>query len=120
MSSAARTMGALPVSATAQRRALILTTLIAVVSDAMLIPFYPKLFREAFAVTDPRHVGSYLAATCLTVILALPLWARLERRVSTLRLLVVAQAFAGLLSLWCSTWVRSEYRLGQCSATSAV
>jgi DHA1 family multidrug resistance protein-like MFS transporter len=84
-----------------QRRALVITTVIAVVSDAMLIPFYPKLFAESFGVTDPRHVGAYLAATCLTVMLALPLWARLEQRIHTLRLLVVAQAGAGLLSLLC-------------------
>jgi DHA1 family multidrug resistance protein-like MFS transporter len=84
-----------------QRRALVITTVLAVVSDAMLIPFYPKLFADSFGVTDPRHVGAYLAATCLTVILALPLWARLERRMHTLRLLVLAQAGAGLLSLVC-------------------
>nr|WP_255216012.1 MFS transporter [Pseudenhygromyxa sp. WMMC2535] len=78
---------------------LIATTAVAVVTDATLIPFYPRLFAEAFGVADPQHVGIYLAATCLIVMLVLPLWARLERRFTTLQLLCVGQLGAGLLAL---------------------
>jgi len=89
-----------------QCRLLLVTTAVAVVSDATLIPFYPKLFADAFAVTDPQHVGLYLAATCLTVMVALPFWARLEREIPTLQLLLVGQFCAGLLSLACFSATR--------------
>ncbi len=93
----------------AQRKALIITTAVAVISDATLIPFYPQLFEQAFGVRDPWHVGVYLAATCLVAMGALPVWARLERRFSTLRLLLWGQAGAGLLGLACH---RNEDLLG--------
>ncbi|MEM7151286.1 MAG: MFS transporter [Myxococcota bacterium] len=86
-------------SASIQRDLLIGTTAVAVVTDATLLPFFPDMFRESFGVDDPRHVGMYLAATCLTVMLVLPVWARIERRWSTLRLLTVGQAGAGALAL---------------------
>ncbi|MEM6559721.1 MAG: MFS transporter [Myxococcota bacterium] len=84
-----------------QHRVLVFTTAVAVVSDAVLIPFYPQLFREGFGVEDPNHVGLYLAATCLVVMFVLPLWAQLEKRIPTLALLVVAQGAAGLLAIAC-------------------
>ncbi|WP_394834179.1 hypothetical protein LVJ94_47510 [Pendulispora rubella] len=80
---------------------LVSTTAIAVVSDSMLIPFYPKFFADAFGVTDPRHIGIYLAATCFTVMLAFPGWARLAKKVPTLRVLLFTQLAAGLLSIGC-------------------
>lgn len=82
-----------------QRDLLVGTTAVAVITDATLLPFYPKLFSEAFGVEDPQHVGTYLAMTCLTVMLVLPVWARLERRFSTLELLWVGQLGAGTLAL---------------------
>ena len=85
----------------AQRRLLIVTTAIAVVSDAVLIPFYPRLFAETFGVQDSEHVGLYLAATCLTVMFALPMWAQVARWIPTLVLLIGAQVAAGGLSLVC-------------------
>ncbi|MEO0592614.1 MAG: MFS transporter [Myxococcota bacterium] len=84
-----------------QHRTLVFTTAVAVVSDAVLIPFYPQLFREGFGVEDPNHVGLYLAATCLVVMFVLPIWAQLEKRIPTLALLVVAQGAAGLLAIGC-------------------
>lgn len=88
-----------PPSAARQRDLLVGTTAVAVVTDAVLLPFYPKLFSDAFGVDDPQHVGIYLAATCLIVMLVLPLWARLEQRWSTLPLLVIGQLGAGILAL---------------------
>jgi MFS family permease len=87
----------------AQQWWLLVATAVAVVSDTMLGPFYPRLFAQAFGVTDPQHVGTYLAATCLTVMVAFPFWAWVEKRVPTLWLLVFTQLAAGLLSLVCST-----------------
>lgn len=84
-----------------QRHLLLVTTAVAVVSDAMLIPFYPNLFAESFGVTDPRMVGTYLAATCLVAMIALPGWAWLEKYVPTLVILLFSQLAAGLCSLGC-------------------
>ncbi len=81
---------------------LVAVTAVAVVSDAMLLPFYPQFFAERFGVSDPSHVGGYLAMSCLVVMLALPGWARLARRVGTLRLLIGTQVVAGALSLSCA------------------
>lgn len=81
---------------------LVTVTAVAVVSDAMLLPFYPQFFAERFGVNDPSHVGGYLAMSCLVVMLALPIWAWLARRYGTLKLLVGTQLIAGFLSLSCA------------------
>ncbi|WP_275286075.1 MFS transporter [Halomonas elongata] len=81
---------------------LVAVTAVAVVSDAMLLPFYPQFFAARFGVTDSSHVGLYLAMSCLVVMVALPVWARLARRVGTLRLLLGTQLLAGGLSLSCA------------------
>lgn len=81
------------------RSGLIAVTIIAVVSDTMLMPFYPQFFADVFGVTDPRHVGLYIAAFCCTVMLAFPFWAQLAKRRSTLRLLIWTQIAAGVFSL---------------------
>jgi len=80
---------------------LVSTTALAVVSDSMLIPFYPQFFADSFGVTDPRHVGIYLAATCFTVMLAFPGWAHLAKKIAPLRVLLFTQLAAGLLSIGC-------------------
>ena len=54
------------------KASLVLMTVIAVVSDSMLHPFYPQYFAVVLGVTDPRHVGLYIAACSLTVMLAFP------------------------------------------------
>lgn len=81
---------------------LVAMTLVAVVSDTMLLPFYPQYFAERFGETDPEHVGAYIAAICLTAMLALPCWARLARGRCTMRLMVFTQCGAGLLSVACA------------------
>lgn len=80
---------------------LIGLTAIAVVSDSMLIPFYPHFFESAFGVTDAGLVGLYIAACCLTVMLAFPVWARVARHLSLLPLLIGTQLLAGVLSVLC-------------------
>lgn len=74
---------------------------VSVVSDSMLLPFYPQFFDAAFSVSDPHHVGFYLAAVCLAVMLAFPVWAAVGKRVPVLRLLIYTQFAAGVLSLAC-------------------
>lgn len=80
---------------------LIAMTMVAVVSDSMLIPFYPQFFSAAFGVTDPQYVGFYIGACCFTVMLAFPFWAFVARKAPTLKLLVYTQFTAGVLSILC-------------------
>jgi hypothetical protein len=53
----------------------------AVVSDAVLIAFYPQFFERRYGVTSAFHVGAYIAAISIAVMCTLPLWARVARRV---------------------------------------
>jgi len=83
------------------RTSLIAVTASAVISDAMLLPFYPQLFRFRFGIDEPEHVGLYLTGVCLTAMLAFPLWARASKAIHPLRLLVWTQLTAGFLCLGC-------------------
>lgn len=78
---------------------LVLVTVIAVVGDSLLIPFYPHYFAEVFGLRDPEHVGFYIGASCFTVMAAFPFWAWVARYLPALRLLVYTQLAAGLLCL---------------------
>jgi hypothetical protein len=79
---------------------LVWLTSIAVISDALLHPFYPQYFAEVLGIRSAHHVGLYVAASSLTVLLAFPLWARVAAAgVSVFRLLVVTQVVAALFSL---------------------
>jgi len=80
---------------------LITVTAISVVSDSILIPFYPQFFADVFNVADSQYVGFYLAVYCLVVMLAFPVWAAVAKRVSLLQLLVYTQLVAGVLSVLC-------------------
>lgn len=80
---------------------LISVTVIAVVCDTMLLPFYPGFFASAFGITDPAYVGGYIAAFCLVVLLAFPCWARLAEQQSVLNILLVTQLAAAIFSLLC-------------------
>lgn len=80
---------------------LIGITIAAVVSDSMLLPFYPHFFASVFGITDPGHIGLYLSACCLTIVLAFPMWARASRWISVLKLLIPTQLAAGVLSILC-------------------
>ena len=70
-------------------------------ADMVLVPFYPQFFRDVYGVQDPRYVG-YLIAFCrLTMMLAYPAWARLGKKVPTLKILISTQGLAGLSCLLC-------------------
>ncbi len=81
---------------------LVLMTVIAVISDSMLHPFYPQYFAKVFGVVDPQHVGFYIGACSLTVLLSFPVWALLSRKTQVLHLLVATQIVTGVLSVACS------------------
>ena len=70
-----------------------------VISDSILIAFYPQFFELRYGITNEVHVGAYIAAISLAVMCALPLWARLTRRIETLNLLWVTQLLAGALAI---------------------
>lgn len=80
---------------------LIFMTMVAVVSDYLLHPFYPHFFESRFGITDPREVGYYFSAVCGTVMIAFPLWALVSRKRSELRILVYTQIIAGILAIGC-------------------
>ncbi|WP_104654775.1 MFS transporter [Ralstonia insidiosa] len=81
------------------RNTIILMTVFAVISDAILIPFYPQFFASRYGLDSPVHVGAYVAAISIAVMCTLPLWARVAKRVEPLYLLVYTQFAAGTFSL---------------------
>ncbi|MDM0037581.1 MFS transporter [Variovorax sp. J22G21] len=93
---------------------VIMMTVLAVISDAILIPFYPQFFSARYGIDSAVHVGAYVAAISIAVMCTLPLWARVARRIEPLHLLVYTQFAAGTFSLLCdwapdvqSYWVLS-------------
>lgn len=76
-------------------------TLVAVVSDYLLHPFYPQFFEARFGVKNPELVGYYFAAICFMVMIAFPFWAYVSKRVAELHILVYTQCIAGILALCC-------------------
>jgi DHA1 family multidrug resistance protein-like MFS transporter len=96
------------------RHIIILMTTFAVISDAILIPFYPQFFAARYQLTSPVHAGAYVASISVAVMLTLPLWARVAKRVDAMHVLVYTQFTAGvfsMLSYWAATvpmfWVLS-------------
>ncbi len=73
---------------------LILLTVISVVCDTMLLPFYPQFFAREFAIDSPTHTGAFVAATCVTVMLCFMFWARLAKKYAELHLWLVTQVVA--------------------------
>jgi len=88
------------------RFSLLLMTTMAVIGDALLMPFYPQFFAEQFNIIDPKSSGIYLAAICFTVMWAFPFWAHVAKKIPTLFIMVVTQALAGIFALSCY-WVES-------------
>ncbi len=80
---------------------LIALTLVSVTVDTLLLPYYPIFFEQAFQVSDAEVTGAYLAMSCLTVMLCLPLWAKVAKNIHELDLWVVTQLIAGTLAIAC-------------------
>ncbi|WP_343669379.1 MFS transporter [Chitinophaga sp.] len=83
------------------RNFLIIMTLVAVVSDYLLHPFYPHFFKSQFGISDPKAVGFYFSTVCATVMVAFPMWAWISKGKSELRILVYTQLIAGTLAASC-------------------
>ena len=62
-------------------------TLVAVVSDYLLHPFYPQFFELRFGVKDPEMVGYYFAAICFMVMIAFPFWAYVSKKRAELNII---------------------------------
>lgn len=83
------------------RASLIVMTALAVVTDNLIIPFYPQYFAERFGNPPTWHVGAYLAVVSLAVMTSFLFWARLAKRVHPVRILIGAQFMAGTLTAAC-------------------
>ncbi|HUG25897.1 MFS transporter [Piscinibacter sp.] len=79
------------------RTSIVVMSAFAVVSDAVLIAFYPQFFAQRYGMTSAFHVGAYIAAISIAVMFTLPLWARVAKRVETMSLLLYTQCAAGML-----------------------
>ncbi|VUD69212.1 hypothetical protein TDB9533_04578 [Thalassocella blandensis] len=97
---------------------LIVLTIISVVADTMVLPFYPQFFDLAFNVQSAEHVGFYIAACCFTVMVAFPFWAKVARYVHELHLWIYTQLIAAALGFYCyhtsnlvEFWVASQLML---------
>ena len=69
-----------------------------VFTETVLSPFYPQFFQQVFGRTDLALTGNYVATCRLTVLLAAPLWGLLARRIDAIKLLVIGQSIAALLT----------------------
>jgi predicted MFS family arabinose efflux permease len=81
------------------RSAILIMSACGVISDSILIAFYPQFFEMRYGLTSTVHVGAYIAAISIAVMCALPFWARLTRRIETLHLLWITQFIAGSLAI---------------------
>ncbi len=88
------------------KKFLIIMTLVAVISDYLLHPFYPQFFQARFGVTDPKWVGYYFGAICLMVMISFPFWAYVSKKITELKILVYTQCIAGILAMFCY-WTNS-------------
>jgi predicted MFS family arabinose efflux permease len=100
------------------KTSLILLTLISVICDTMILPFYPQFFSVAFGVNNAMHTGIYIAASCITVMCLFPFWAKVSKRVNEVHLWVYTQLASMLLGLSCywvndivSFWLLSQLML---------
>lgn len=80
---------------------LVLMTLVAVISDYILHPFYPHFFAARFSVSSADHVGYYFSSICFVVMIAFPFWAYISKKIAELNILVYTQFIAGILAIWC-------------------
>lgn len=81
------------------RVAVLIMSACGVISDSILIAFYPQFFEIRYGLTSQVHVGSYIAAISIAVMCTLPLWAKLTRHIETLHLLWITQCLAGSLAI---------------------
>lgn len=81
------------------RTTILIMSGLGVMSDAILIAFYPQFFKLRYGIDSPVHAGNYIAAISIAVMCALPFWAKVARKVETMPLLFVTQGIAGGLGI---------------------
>ncbi|ETF01478.1 MFS transporter [Advenella kashmirensis W13003] len=88
------------------RNAIIIMSALGMMSDTVLIGFYPQFFEMRYGSTDQVHTGMYVAAISIAVMCTLPVWVRVARRFEPMSLIGFTQCIAGLLCLsaiWAET-----------------
>ncbi len=80
-------------SSRAGRVVLLLVIVLHLVADSALSPFYPRLFRELYGITDLSATGAYVWVCRVAAVAALPMWGLAARRWPLHRIVV-----AGLLA----------------------
>ncbi len=100
------------------RLILILLTIISVIADSMLLPFYPQFFQQEFSVRNTEVTGYFLANNCLTVMLVFPLWAKIAKRINEVHLWIYTQLLSALFGWLAYTadsltgfWIYSQLML---------
>ena len=88
------------------RNAIIIMSALGMMSDTVLIGFYPQFFEMRYGSTDQVHTGMYVAAISIAVMCTLPVWVRVAKRFEPMSLIGFTQCIAGLLCLsaiWAET-----------------
>src|SRR5690606_36514474 len=88
------------------RLAIIIMSALGMMSDTVLIGFYPQFFDMRYGNTDQVHTGMYVAAISIAVMCTLPIWVRVAKRFEPMSLIGFTQCIAGLLCLsaiWAGT-----------------
>ncbi|AHG64655.1 MFS transporter [Advenella mimigardefordensis] len=88
------------------RNAIIIMSALGMMSDTVLIGFYPQFFDMRYGNTDHVHTGMYVAAISIAVMCTLPVWVRVAKRLEPMSLIGFTQCVAGLLCLsaiWAET-----------------
>ncbi len=88
------------------RVAIIIMSALGMMSDTVLIGFYPQFFDMRYGTTDQVHTGMYVAAISIAVMCTLPLWVRVAKKHEPMTLIGFTQCVAGLLCLgaiWAET-----------------
>jgi MFS family permease len=86
----------------AERRTVWLALACAALADALLAPFYPQFFAEAFGSSALLTPGLYIALCRIAIGVSLPIWTRWAKRIPPLRLVAIAQGLAGTTGLLCA------------------
>ncbi len=80
---------------------ILLIAFFAALAESLPAPFYPKIFKDIFGITDPEYTGTYLCILRLTFMLSYPMWAWFSQNINIFKLLSMTQFIAGAASIYC-------------------
>ena len=75
-------------------------------TETLLSPFYPQFFAKVFNLDDAYITGEFMAMCRLVVIFSAPLWGVLARYFDPVKLLIVGQILAAVLTA-AIAWVQT-------------